>query len=196
MKKTLKKVTCGIISLVMALTCLAACGGNGDSNDNSNNSNNSIFGAKDNNPAPNIPEAPVADFEYAYDAETQGIKITKYIGTPVKVRIPDKIEGEPVTRIGRSAFAEIGIMSVYIPNTVTMIDDKAFYICANLTTSIVIPDGVTKIGESAFGGCSGLTSIVIPDSVTIGYGAFFNCDSLPYEAKQKILTINPKAFDF
>ncbi len=67
---------------------------------------------------------------------------------------------------------------ITIPNTVTTINDYAFYDCSNLT-SVTIPDSVTSIGSSAFSGCSSLTSITIPDSVTsIGYSAFWYCKSL------------------
>ena len=88
-----------------------------------------------------------------------------------------------------------------VPDSVTIIEDYAFYLCDTLTTveipnsvtsmglatfyhctsleSIVIPDSVTSIGANMFEGCTSLTSIVIPDSVTsIGYYAFFYCTSL------------------
>ena len=67
-----------------------------------------------------------------------------------------------------------GCKNTTIPNSVTTIDDYAFYNCDGLT-SIDIPDSVTEIGSSAFSGCTGLTSIVIPNSVTaIGGNAFNN----------------------
>ena len=68
-----------------------------------------------------------------------------------------------------------GCKNTTIPNSVTTIDDYAFYDCDSLT-SIVIPNSVTEIGFGAFESCTGLTSIVIPNSVTsIGDGAFCNC---------------------
>ena len=68
-----------------------------------------------------------------------------------------------------------GCKNTIIPNSVTTIDDYAFYDCDGLT-SIVIPNSVTEIGFGAFESCTGLTSIVIPNSVTsIGDGAFCNC---------------------
>ena len=68
-----------------------------------------------------------------------------------------------------------GCKNTTIPNSVTTIDDYAFYFCDGLT-SIVIPNSVTEIGFAAFESCHGLTSVVIPNSVTsIGDGAFCNC---------------------
>ncbi len=68
-----------------------------------------------------------------------------------------------------------GCKNTTIPNSVTTIDDYAFYGCDSLT-SIVIPNSVTEIGYGAFYDCIDLTSIVIPNSVTsIGDNAFCNC---------------------
>ena len=44
---------------------------------------------------------------------------------------------------------------------------------------VVIPDSVTIIGEKAFNKCKTIASIVIPNGVTgIGKYAFFECESL------------------
>ena len=70
------------------------------------------------------------------------------------------INGEPIT-------------DLVIPNSVTRIENYAFYGCSSLT-SITIPNSVTSIGSGAFNGCSKLTSITIPNSVTsIGVDAFY-----------------------
>ena len=62
-----------------------------------------------------------------------------------------------------------------IPNSVTSIDDCAFYYCSRLT-SVTIPDSVTSISDRTFTCCGSLTSVTIPDSVTsIGDDAFFGC---------------------
>lgn len=133
----------------------------------------------------NYEETPIEDFEYEYDADTQGVQITKYTGTSIKVRMPDKIDGEPITCIGEGAFKKSGIMSVYIPDTVTVIKNKAFAECTGLI-SIVIPEGITKIGEDtqffgggAFSNCTGLTSIEIPGNLEkIGDFTFEHCTKL------------------
>ena len=65
-----------------------------------------------------------------------------------------------------------------IPDSVNIIEDRAFEDCKGLT-SVVIPNSVTEIGFCAFHGCIGLTSIVIPDSVIkIRKSAFYNCTAL------------------
>lgn len=91
--------------------------------------------------------------------------------------------------------------SFTIPNSVTSLENYAFYSCRNLTsitipesvinigcwtfyycsslTNITIPNGITSIGEGGFSDCNNLTSIVIPDSVTsIGNYAFSNCENI------------------
>jgi hypothetical protein len=107
--------------------------------------------------------------------------------------IPDTIEGNPVTSIGRSAFRDgvpsvtagrtafrncASLTSITIPDGVTSIGNFAFSNCTSLT-SITIPDSVTSIGDYAFHGCTSLTSITIPDSVTsIGDYTFYECTNL------------------
>ena len=88
--------------------------------------------------------------------------------------IPDS-----VTSIDDSAFwGCTGLTSITIPDSVTSIGGSAFSDCTGLT-SITIPDSVTSIGSYAFKGCTGLTSITIPDSVTsVGSFTFYGCTGL------------------
>lgn len=70
------------------------------------------------------------------------------------------------------------IKKIVIPNSVTSIDDWAFYLCSNLT-NMTMPNSVTNIGKHAFYGCNGLTSVTIPDGVTsIEFEAFYDCNRL------------------
>jgi len=97
------------------------------------------------------------DFEFDWDGYGKGnIVITKYIGSKKEVHIPASIQNNPVTSIGR------GYGRTYQP----------FKDCKSIT-SVTIPDSVTIIGDRAFEGCTSLTSINIPDSVTsIDFYAF------------------------
>ena len=56
--------------------------------------------------------------------------------------------------------------NVVIPNSVTSIDNNAFYGCSSLT-SMTIPNSVNNIGNSAFQGCSSLTSVTVNSNSVI-----------------------------
>ena len=94
--------------------------------------------------------------------------------------------GERVKSIPDFAFSECRNLTgtLIIPDSVTSIGFRSFYICRGLS-SISIPESVTTIGDGAFAYCDGLTGeLVIPNSViTIGdengsWGAFWRCENL------------------
>jgi len=65
-----------------------------------------------------------------------------------------------------------------IPDTVTVIQSRAFWKCTAIT-SITLPNSIVTINNNAFNGCSSLTSIIIPDGVTsLNYGVFHGCTAL------------------
>lgn len=94
--------------------------------------------------------------------------------TRISYTIPDS-----VTTINDSAFySSHNLISVTIGNSVTNIGYYAFQNCTGLI-SITIPDSVTTIGENAFEGCTDLTSVTIGSGITfIDYWAFCDCNSL------------------
>ena len=131
--------------------------------------------------------------------------VTGYEGTATDVVIASEYEGVPVREIQQYSFgygdaAEL-LVSIVIPDSVTMIGKYAFEECINLT-SVTIGNGVTEIGkgvfsycisltnvefgenvtsilDGAFMDCRGFTSFVIPDGVTkVEYGAFSGCSNL------------------
>lgn len=69
-----------------------------------------------------------------------------------------------VLNIGDSAFDNMNLTSVTIPNSVTSIGGQAFR--NNLLTNVIIPNSVTYIGEFAFNQ-NELVSVTISENVTI-----------------------------
>ena len=120
------------------------------------------------------------DLEYEYRAEKdaitneykdENITITGYTGTGGDVEIPAKIDGKPVTAIGRFAFQNKTLTGVTIPDSVTSIGQEAFF--SNKLTAVTIPGSVNTIGDSAFA-LNQLTGVTIGGGVTtIENGAFY-----------------------
>lgn len=122
-----------------------------------------------------IEESEKFDYEI-YDGK---VIITKYKGTETDVVIPDEVEGVPVGEIGFYCFeANWNLVSVTLPETVTVIGENAFMSC-NALAQINIPSGLTNIERGAFAGCASLTEMTIPSAVTsVHEEAFTMCDGL------------------
>ncbi|MDR0708871.1 MAG: leucine-rich repeat protein [Spirochaetaceae bacterium] len=140
--------------------------------------------------------------------------IIKYRGTDKDVVIPEKINGEPVTRIGVRAFTKktnaqdigklhqegepepeelgLGLTSIIIPSSVTSIGQEAFF--GNRLTGVVIPGSVTSIGPRAFSE-NPLASVVIPNRVReIGDEAFYGNQFTSVVIPDNVTSIGTNAF--
>jgi hypothetical protein len=92
------------------------------------------------------------------------VTITGYSGPGGDVRIPDTINGRPVTAIGESAFVfQLDMTQVTIPGSVTRIGDYAFLWCRNLL-DVSFSSNLTHIGSFAFQGCNSLASFTVDPS--------------------------------
>lgn len=115
---------------------------------------------------------------FSVEDNENGVTITEFEGGADEIKIPLTIGGKSVTTIGSKAFANSNVKSVYIPESVTMIDWGAFDTCSHLSR-IYISEGVTEIGHHAFHKCDSLTYVFFPDSMnSIGDAAFSLCYSL------------------
>ena len=123
-------------------------------------------------------------------AVTSGDNYDSYSGS---IDIPEEVtymnKTLKVTSIGFAAFnCCSGITAITIPNSVTIIEEAAFYWSG--LTSITIPNSVTSIGNEVFFVCSNLTSITIPNSViSIGTRVLEYCEKL---TSIKVETENPQ----
>jgi hypothetical protein len=106
------------------------------------------------------------------------------------ITLPDTLK-----YIGTFAFSDcISLTSIVIPEKVTWIENSTFFRCSALT-SVTLGNSVECIELHAFDGCTSLKDINIPDSITIIEDtSFSNCKQLNEDARDKINTINPKAF--
>jgi hypothetical protein len=88
-----------------------------------------------------------------------------------------------------------GLTSVIIPISVKVIRANAFYGCSALT-SVIIPNSVKFIRDCAFRNCSGLTSVIISDSITSTGKSVFKDSLLSLFIRSKIPRIKFNAFAY
>ena len=112
-----------------------------------------------------------------YQIEKDKITITRFQGTATEVRLPEQIEGMPVT----------------------CIDKKAFLSRKNLRR-VLLPDSMEEIGDWAFAYCGGLKEVVLPcREIRFGRTVFMECGSLEKlsgtHAQGELLAAAVTAFD-
>ncbi len=117
-----------------------------------------------------------------YNSQPNGLVYVGQVAYKYKGTMPSETSitiNEGTLGISTSAFSGCsGLVSVFIPSSVSIIGESAFYGCKNLAT-LTISNGVKRIGLQAFSGCSGLTDIAVPNSVTsIDSYAFSRCGNL------------------
>ena len=79
--------------------------------------------------------------------------------TKAGVGVTEGIElEEGITKIVNGTFRGSNLKEIVIPDTVTIIEDRAFQVCKNLA-EIKIPDNITVIGSCCFDGCTNLTKV-------------------------------------
>lgn len=84
---------------------------------------------------------------------------------PSKFNIPGLHKGRPVVSINKDAFAEQGLTSVGLPDSIKVIQDNAFH--RNKLTSIELPSNIEVLGNDAFSR-NYITKVIIPTTASKG----------------------------
>ena len=92
--------------------------------------------------------------------------------------IPPTFNNFSIKTIDRYAFEYENITSIILPDTIEVIEEKAFYQCAKLEI-LHLGNGVTTIEKRAFSRCFALKSVSLPNSLTtLEDNAFEYCSNL------------------
>ncbi|PKM51022.1 MAG: hypothetical protein CVV02_08800 [Firmicutes bacterium HGW-Firmicutes-7] len=125
---------------------------------------------------------------FQYIIVNSEVKITGLLHHVEELIIPSTIEGYKVTVIGESAFENRSFNSILIPDTVKIIEAKAF-----LGTSIIkdktihIPASVIEIGSYAFSYMRGVEAFMVDENNK----GFTSSDGVLYDAGKKMLINYP-----
>lgn len=158
--------------------------------------------------------------DYLYSEKYNGITLDKYAGKDASVvKIPETINGRPVTVVGEKCFENHSeISEVVLPDTVTGIRYNAFRGCTGLTKmnmpasleqvagwafsqtslkEVTFPDSLKKFEYGAFNSCIKLETVVLPESIVyIDKDTFRGCTKLTrVTIPSKDIDIDIKAFD-
>ncbi len=126
----------------------------------------------------NAPITPTENIEYAVSEDGKSAAVTRYSGSAQNVVIASEYNGLPVTVIGKNAFSGKDIASVFIPDSITVIEQYALSDCPSLK-SVKMGNSVREIGAYAFENCSALEDILLPESlVRIDESSFEGCEKL------------------
>ncbi len=92
--------------------------------------------------------------------------ITGYTGNEFELRIPAELQGAKVVGVAASAFENNGnLFYVYVPDSVTYVEENAFRSCAILS-EVCFGSGISRIEKGAFADCSMLTIVCINSGST------------------------------
>ena len=96
--------------------------------------------------------------------------------------------------IGVSSFADSGLTSVELPESVTNVGDRAFVECGELL-SVTLPNGAIHLGADAFKDCSRLRTVWYGGCVDLPDRCFSHCASLTsFRGSASIVSIGDSAF--
>lgn len=114
---------------------------------------------------PALEETPVEEFDYKYDSEYEGVRITEYKGEKMNIVIPEKIEDDWVVSVDIEKFDG---KSITLPDTVAFVQLK--YVSVR---DISFPDNCEIIKLLS---CDNLTEVCLPQNYKIA--VIQDCDNL------------------
>jgi len=125
---------------------------------------------------------------FALTRDGKGYSVSKGTVKNGDVVIPASYNNLPVTEIANFAFESVpDIKSVIIPNSVTIIGQRAFAMCIYLKI-VTLGSGVKEIGTQAFQNCQDLTSVTFQS--TISSDGFNSSAEIPGDLRAKYLAAN------
>ena len=100
--------------------------------------------------------------DFKYKVRDDKARVVAYTGSATTVNVPDKLDGYPVTAIGKGAFADSKLLTrVELPGTVDTVEKNAFQGCPKLQTVYFRESNTTvQVDDSAFGTCPDLLCLV------------------------------------
>ena len=117
------------------------------------------------------------------------------VSYPIEQNLTSYTVREGTRIIGESAFDNLLIQEVVLPEGVVMIGEGAFWDCINLR-HVELPDSLLVIGDRAFCNCQELTEVSLPPNLyAIGPSAFVDCWKLTsIEIPEMVRYIGSEAF--
>lgn len=125
-----------------------------------------------------VPDTVYDPSQIRYECRGQIAGVARYLPDAADaVHILPRWKNKPVTYIADHAFENSELCSIFLPDTISDIYDRAFRGCEKMA-SIQLPPNLSYLGNGAFSS-SGLKSIQIPGSVTkIPVLCFSGCEHL------------------
>lgn len=119
-------------------------------------------------------------YEYLYQVTPEGnAKLLAVRGYEPLIRLPESIEGHPLTALGEYCFSRLRDIPSDAVWTKTEDSDGMQLLCGNAVEEIWLPDAVAEIGALAFYDCRKLREVSMGAGLTsLGSDAFMNCRAL------------------
>lgn len=126
--------------------------------------------------------------DFSYKIQADGVKVIRFSGVEESVSIPEQVNGKSVLSLGKDSFYQRKeLKSVFLPDSLTSIEDSVFYRCYSLQ-EITIPKNVQELGTNPFFRCSALTRISVDDENKY----YSDIDGVLFNKDKTVLLVYPE----